>query len=48
MPALATTGPHVLVQRVEGGSIDLLNLGSAEVRQDVPVDGAAIVRNGDG
>src|SRR5215211_6701216 len=45
---LAATGPHVLVQRVDGGGIDLLNLGSAEVRQDVPVDGAAIVGDGDG
>jgi hypothetical protein len=48
MPTLATTGLHVLVQRVDGGGIDLLDLGSAEVRQNVPVDGAAIVRDGDG
>ena len=48
MPTPAATGPHVLVQRVNGGGIDLLDLGSAEVRQDVPVDGAAIVGDGDG
>jgi len=48
MPALATTSPYVLVQRVDGRGIDLLDLGSAEVRQDVPVNGAAIVRDGDG
>jgi hypothetical protein len=47
VPASATTGSHVLVQRVDGGSIDLLDLGSTEIRQDVPVDGAAIVRDGD-
>ena len=48
MPALAAMCPHVLVQRVDGGGIDLLDLGSAEVRQDVAVDGAAIVSDGDG
>jgi hypothetical protein len=48
MPTLATTRPHVLVQRVNGGSIDLLDLGSTEIGQDVPVNGAAIVGNGDG
>jgi hypothetical protein len=48
MPAFATTRPHVLVQGVDGGGIALLDLGSAEVRQDVSVDGAAIVRDSDG
>jgi hypothetical protein len=48
MPALATACPHVLVQRIDGGGIDLLDLDSAEVRQDVPFDGATIVRDGDG
>jgi len=47
MPTLAATCPHVLVQRVNCGGIDLLDPGSAEIRQDVAIDSAAIVGNGD-
>jgi hypothetical protein len=37
----------VLVESVDGGGIDLLDLGLAEVGQDVAVDSAAVVGGGD-
>src|SRR5512133_969027 len=46
--ALAAAGPHPGIQGVEGGRVDLLDLGPAEVRCDVAVDGASVVGYGDG
>jgi hypothetical protein len=46
--ALAAVGPHLRVQGVQGGGVDVADLGSAEGRQDVAVDGAAVVPDGDG
>ena len=45
--ALAAGRPHLGVEDVEGGRVYLADLGSAEVREDVAVDGAAIVGYGD-
>jgi hypothetical protein len=45
--ALAARRPHPGVQGVEGGRVDLMHLGSAEVRGDVAVDRAPVVGHGD-
>jgi hypothetical protein len=42
--ALAAAGPH---PGIEGGRVDLMDHGPAEVGQDVAVDGAAVVGHGD-
>jgi hypothetical protein len=47
-PALAAVCPHLRVQAIQGGGgIDFADLGPAEGGQDVAVDGAAIVPDGD-
>jgi hypothetical protein len=46
--ALAAGGPHAGIQGVEGGDVDLVDLGPAEGRDDVAVDGALVVGNRDG
>ena len=46
--ALAAGGPDPGIEGVEGGRVDLVEHGPAEVREDVAVDGAAVVGHGDG
>jgi hypothetical protein len=48
MAALAAGGPHPGVEGVEGGGVDLMHLGPAEVGGDVAVDGAPVVGHGGG
>ena len=45
--ALAAVCSHAGVEGVDGGGVDLVDLGPAEVRGDVAVDRAAVVGHGD-
>jgi hypothetical protein len=46
--ALAAGGPHPGIEGVEGGRVDLMDHGPAQVRQDVAVDRTPVVGHGDG